>query len=500
MQGMELSRIDIWRLRLWVRGWQLAEAVLPRLAPLVARLGAERASRWLRWPEQVFKHLAFSCQECGQCVLHYIGMTCPMTCPKQLRNGPCGGVRADGHCEVYPERPCVWLLAFARAAYTPYTGELRRLNPPVDWRLQGESSWVTYITGRDQVVTGHQAPPCYVGTPPPPLTSDSPLERVLQAGHFAVACEVSPPVGPNLEAIQRHIDVLRGYADVYNVTDNQGAAVHFSPLVTAILLKQAGLEPVLQLTCRDRNRLALQSDLLGAAGMGINTVLALSGDHLRSGDHPQAKPVYDLDAVNLVRMIRMMNEGVFENGKPIPRRAPRFFIGAAENPNAPPEEARLLRLAKKATAGARFIQTQLIYNVPRFRTFMERVVEAGLHEQVAILAGVGPIRSLRAAEFMAREVPGLDVPDWIIERIGRYSKKEDQARVGLEIGIELAQELRTIPGVRGLHVMAVSWPEAVPPLVQALGLYPRPRLEPVEWRSLSALSLADVEAWPLEEL
>ncbi len=500
MGAMDLVWHERLRLQLLVRGWQLAEAWLPRLAPLVARFGAERVGRILRAPEQLFKHLTFDCRECGQCVLHYTGMTCPMTCPKQLRNGPCGGVRADGHCEVYPDRPCVWLLAFARAAATPYAQELRRLNPPVDWRLQGQSSWVTYITGRDQVTTGNQSPPRYADAVPAPLSSDSLLERVLRARHFAVACEVSPPVGPNPEAIQRHIEILRGYADVYNVTDNQGAAVHFSPLATAILLKQAGLEPVLQLTCRDRNRLALQSDLLGAAGIGINTVLALSGDHISTGDHPQAKAVYDLDAVNLVRMIRMMNEGVFENGKPIPRRAPRFFIGAAENPNAPPLEARLIRLSKKIAAGAQFIQTQLIYNVPRFWDFMARVVDAGLHERVAILAGVGPIRSLRAAEFMAREVPGLDVPAWIVERIGRYSKKEDQAQAGLEIGIQIAEEVRNIPGVRGLHIMAVAWPEAVPPLVQALGLYPRPRLEVVEWRSLTALSLADLEAWPLDEL
>ncbi len=492
--------MEYWRLKWLVRGWQMAEALLPRLAPLVARFGAARVARLLHLPESLFKHLTFDCRECGQCVLHYTGMTCPMTCPKQLRNGPCGGVRANGHCEVYPDRPCVWLLAFARAAATPYAAELRRLNPPVDWRLQGASSWVTYITGRDQITTGNQAPPRYADTFPAPQESESNLARVLRAGHFAVACEVSPPVGPNPEAIQRHIEVLRGYADAYNVTDNQGAAVRLSPLVTAIMLKQAGLEPVLQFTCRDRNRLALQSDLLGAAGMGITTVLALSGDHVSTGDHPQAKAVYDVDAVNLVRIMRMMNEGVFENGKPIPRRAPRFFIGAAENPNAPPEEARLIRLAKKAAAGAQFIQTQLIYNVPRFRAFMERVVEAGLHERVAILAGVGPIRSLRAAEFMAREVPGLDVPDWIVERMARYPKKEADLQAGLEIGIQLAEELRAVPGVRGLHIMAVAWPEAVPPLVQALGLYPRPRFEALEWRSLSAITLADLEALPLEDM
>lgn len=317
----------------------------------------------------------------------------------------------------------------------------------------------------------------------------SQLQKVLRAGHFAVACEISPPVGPNPEAVQRQIAQLRGYADAYNVTDNPAATVHMSSLAASILLKQAGLDPVLQLTCRDRNRLALQADLLGAAAFGITTVLALSGDHILGGDHPQSKPVYDLDSINLVRMIRMMRAGVFENGKPIPKRAPEFFIGAVENPFAPPYEFRPLRLAKKVAAGAQFIQTQLIFNVARFREFMARVVDLGLHEKVAILAGVGPIRSLKAAEFMATQVAGLEVPPEVVERIGKFSQKEDQAKAGLELGLEIARQVREIPGVRGLHLMAVAWPEAIPQLVTALGLYPRPVLEPVEWSSLAVLPL-----------
>jgi 5,10-methylenetetrahydrofolate reductase len=306
------------------------------------------------------------------------------------------------------------------------------------------------------------------------------LARVLAAGHFAVAVEVSPPVGPNPEAVQKQISQLKGYGDCYNVTDNQSAMVHVSSLAVSIMLKQAGMEPVVQFTCRDRNRLGLQADMLGAASFGINHILCLSGDHPIWGDHPQCKSVFDMDSVNLIRMARMMRDNqVFENGKNIPKRAPDFFIGAVENPFAPPYEYRPMRVAKKIVAGAQFIQTQLIYNVDRFRDFMKRVVDLGLHEKVAILAGVGPIKSLRVAEYMKNEVAGMDVPDWVIQRMSGLSK-EDQAKAGLDLCCEISHEIQAIEGVRGLHIMAVSWAEAVPQLAKNLSLYPRPVITDAE--------------------
>jgi len=316
-------------------------------------------------------------------------------------------------------------------------------------------------------------------TPPTPAHTGlsgagSNLAKILRTGHTGVAVEISPPIGPNPEAVQKQIATLKGYADAYNVTDNQSAMVHTSSLAVSIMLKQAGLDPVVQFTCRDRNRLGLQGDLLGAAVFGIVNVLALSGDHPIWGDHPQTKSVYDIDSINLIRMIRMMRDHqVFENGKPIPKRAPDFFIGAVENPFAPPYEFRPMRLAKKIVAGAQFIQTQLIYNVDRFREFMKRVVDMGLHEKVYIMAGVGPIRSIKVAEYMANQVAGMDVPDKIVARL-RGLSKEDQAKAGIDICCEIANEARQIEGVRGLHIMAVSWHEAVPEVAKNLGLYPRP--------------------------
>ncbi len=306
--------------------------------------------------------------------------------------------------------------------------------------------------------------------------ASSNLAKVINSGQFAVCVEVSPPVGPNVEAIQREIKTLKGYGDAYNVTDNQSAVVHVSSLAVSIMLKQAGMEPVIQFTCRDRNRLGIQSDMLGASVFGVNTMLCLSGDHPIWGDHPQCKPVYDMDSINVIRMARMMrNNQVFENGKQIPKIAPDFYIGAVENPFAPPYDYRPMRLAKKIVAGAQFVQTQLIFNVDRFREFMKRVVDLGLHEKIAILAGVGPMRSLRGAEYMKNEVAGMDVPDWVLKRLEGLSK-EDQAKAGLDIGCEVANQVREIEGVRGLHIMAVSWPAAVPELCKNLGLFPRPVL------------------------
>jgi len=336
-----------------------------------------------------------------------------------------------------------------------------------------------------------------VEAPPPPVKtglngSNSRLARMLRAGKFAVCVEISPPVGPNPEAIQREMNTLRGYAEAYNVTDNQSAMVHVSSLAVSIMLMQAGMEPVVQFTCRDRNRLGLQGDLLGAAVFGIPNVLALSGDHPIWGDHPQCKAVYEIDSMNLIRTIRMMRDNqVFENGKQIPKRAPDFFIGAVENPFAPPFDYRPIRLAKKIVAGAQFIQTQLIYNVPRFREFMKRVVDMGLHEQVYILAGVGPIRSAKVAEYMATQVAGMDVPESIIKRMQGLSK-EDAAKAGIDICCEVADEVRQIEGVKGLHIMAVAWPAAVPEVAKNLGLYPRPELDgdsavPVEVETATAV-------------
>jgi len=291
-----------------------------------------------------------------------------------------------------------------------------------------------------------------------------------------VTAELSPPRSAQLDSMRAEIEVLRGQVDAVNVTDNQVASVRLSSLAASILLCQSGLEPVMQMTARDRNRLAIQADLLGASAWGVRNLLCVSGDHGKWGDHPAARGVYDLDSLTLVRMVRNMTEhSCFENGRTIPTEPPRLFVGAAANPFAPPYEYRPLRLAKKIAAGAHFVQTQIIYNVERFSQYMEQVRDLGLHDRVFILAGVAPIKSAAAARFMAENVAGMDVPQSLIDRMSS-TPKAAQAAEGIEICLEILEQVHSVDGVAGVHVTAIHWPAAVPEIVARSGLWPRPSI------------------------
>lgn len=317
------------------------------------------------------------------------------------------------------------------------------------------------------------------------LKSGSNLEKVLRAGHFAVTGELGPPKNADGEVIRKKAAILKGYVDAANLTDNQTAIVRMSSIGAGALAVQAGLEPVIQMTCRDRNRLGMQSDLLGAYALGLRNILCLSGDHQTFGNHPQSKNVHDIDSMQLIQMVvGLRDKNCFQCGEEIKGVNPRFFVGAAENPFGDPFEWRPYRLGKKAKAGADFIQTQLIYNVPRFKEFMKRVVDLGVHEQLYILAGVGPLKTAGAAKYMRDEVPGMDVPDEIVNRMeaagkGIEDKKAKAAALkeeGIKICVELIQQMREIEGVRGIHLMAIEWEEAVPIIMERAGLLPRPVL------------------------
>jgi methylenetetrahydrofolate reductase (NADPH) len=293
----------------------------------------------------------------------------------------------------------------------------------------------------------------------------------LTQGHFAVTAEAGPPKGNLPDVMHSKGELLKHCADALNVTDNQAAVVRMSSLAGCLLLKQSGAEPILQMVVRDRNRLALQSDLLGAAALGIRNVLCLSGDHQRLGNHPHARGVYDIDSVHLLEMSRAMrDEHRLQNGESFSGDLP-LFIGAAANPFAEPPELRVARLSKKIRAGADFVQTQAVFDVPRFENWMRRVRDRGLDERVFILAGVLPLKSVKMAHRIRKHVPGLWVPDQIVERMERAA---DSRQEGIEICLETISRLRTVVGVRGIHVMAVAWEEVVPRIVEQAGLLPRP--------------------------
>ena len=307
------------------------------------------------------------------------------------------------------------------------------------------------------------------------MMSDSRLEGILERGEFAVTSECGPPRGVDAEVITKKGELLKGYVDAVNVTDNQTSVVRMSSFASCILLKNMGFDPILQMVCRDRNRIALQSDILGAAALGINNILCLTGDHQKFGDHAAAKNVFDLDSVQLIQTVKWMrDEGKFLGGDEL-KGVPKFFIGAAANPFADPFEIRVPRLAKKVNAGVQFIQTQCIYNLERFEKWMEMVRGRGLHEKVHILAGVTPFKSVGMAKYMKNMVPGMDVPDGCIERL-QGVPKENQAEEGIKICVESIQRLRAVEGVHGVHVMAIEWEQKVPEIVKGAGLHPRPEV------------------------
>ena len=331
------------------------------------------------------------------------------------------------------------------------------------------------------------------------MTSDngylagSNLEKVLKAGHFAVTGELGPPQSTDADEIRHKASLLKGNCDAANITDNQTAIVRISSISAGLLAQQEGVEPIIQMTCRDRNRLAIQSDLLGAYALGLKNLLALTGDHQRFGNHPTAKNVFDLDSVQLVQTVTgMRDDKVFECGDPFTGPEPRFFLGAAAAPFADPIDFRPYRLAKKVKAGANFIQTQLIYDIEAFKKYMNKVRELGLHEKTYILAGLGPLKSPGMARYMKNNVPGILVPDEIIQRMTAAGKpwshiprteltKEDKRarskawrEEGIQVCIDLINEVREIEGVDGVHIMAIEWEEAVQPIAEGAGLLPRP--------------------------
>lgn len=305
--------------------------------------------------------------------------------------------------------------------------------------------------------------------------TESRLEKILKAGHFAVTGECGPPRGADAEAVRHKCGLLKDKADAFNITDNQTSVVRMSSIASSVIMIQEGMEPIMQMVCRDRNRIAMQSDILGAAALGIKNMLCLSGDHQRFGDHPQAKNVFDIDSIQLLSMVRKMrDEGKFLGGDEI-KTPPKLFVGAAANPFADPFEIRAPRLAKKIAAGAEFIQTQCIFNLKKFSEWMKQVVDRGLHEKVFILGGVTPFKSFGMAKYMGNNVPGMDVPDELLQRM-KGTPKENQAEEGIKIAVETIHQLKEMKGISGVHIMAIEWEEKVGEIANMAGLLPRPSI------------------------
>ena len=309
------------------------------------------------------------------------------------------------------------------------------------------------------------------------MKTKSNLARVLDSGQFAVTAEVSPPQNTEFDTTRKNVNLIKGYVDAFNVPDGQAAVVAMASWAVCLVGVQEGLDAVVQMTCRDRNRIALQMDILAISAFGVNNILCLSGDPIHFGNHPKAKPVFDLDSVQLIRLVRQLrDEKKFDNGELMVGPGPRFFIGAATNPFARPAElkATVDRLEEKVVAGADFVQTQPIYNIEAFEKWMGAVWERGLDKQTRILAGITPVLSLAAARYMKTKIPNMDIPDKIIGRLKDARNKEEAAEEGMKIAVETIDQLKGIKGVAGVHIMTLQREELIPKICTAAGLYPRP--------------------------
>lgn len=401
--------------------------------------------------EHVVKGPTFGCQMCGQCILHNTGLTCPMNCPKQMRNGPCGGVGPNGECEVKPEMKCVWLKAHERDPKLPWRGHIRLLEPPVDWRLKGTSSWMNFLSGQDNHKT--TVKPAFDRSRPEVSRTSGTFEQRLRAGRWVVVGELNPPDGADLSGFVQIGKSLAEHVDVLSVTEHPSATNHMSSIPAAARLEMEGIETISTFTCRDKNRIALQGDLLGAAGLGIKNVLLVTGNHMVLGDHSQARPVFDLDSINLLRLARRLrDEGTYESGRPLDS-PPKLFLGAAAGPFAPPRQDRAPRVAKKAAAGADFIISQHIFELERWRQFIDELGDLGVLDRVFVLGAVAVLPSVEVAHRLNRILTGFVIPDATVRRL---EQSQDPQTTGIEIASETVAALRQMPGVSGCLVAALS--------------------------------------------
>ena len=453
--------------------------------------------------EQGMKSALFSCRMCGNCILQETAFICPMTCPKGLRNGLCGGASPE-HCEVDPSRPCTWYKIYERAERLGRTDRLLEINAPLDGSRVGHETWLDLVRIYRERDAGPRVSDFfgnrekfnedwdaffYAVRQPDWWQGDalyhapaydqpvSLLEANLRTGDFVTTAEIAPPLGASGKIIHKKAGWLKGLVAAANFTDNASASARMNSMASSRICLETGLEPIMQLQARDRSRVVIESDAMGAAGLGIRNILCLSGDHHRFGPAPMTKPdQFDMDAVQVLWMLRRMrDDGIYLDGRSIKQR-PEFFLGAAGSPFGAPPRFEAIRAEKKVNAGAQFIQTQPVFDYDRFLEWVEALDKRNLLDKVYILAGLIPLKSARAAHFMADDVPGVVIPPEIIARMDAAGDdKAAQAETGVTIALEMIEKLKNTPGISGMHIMAVHWEDIVPRLVED-GSLPRPSI------------------------
>ena len=467
------------------RRWQAAYRPFKNTSPAEKlEAGIERALKGAIW----------GCRMCGNCLLQETAFICPMECPKGLRNGPCGGSTPE-HCYVDATRPCIWFKIYERAEKMGRLDRLMEVLPPLDWDKTGTSAFADLrrnlkahggipavwrlITARpeerqrkwERFFYEVRQPAWWQGDalphPAPPHEPVSRLERVLAEGGFAITAEISPPVTADPAEAVKKILMLKECVDAVNFTDSPSATPRMSSLACALIALQNGVEPVLQVAARDRTRMGLQGEVLGAAALGIRNILCLTGDHPRTGPPPNGRmDIWDLDAIQMLWIMRQMrDEGRFLDCREI-KCVPQVHLGAAGSPNSSTPLIQAIREEKKVNAGAQFLQTNLIFDYERFIDYMEALERRDVTTRAPLLAGISPIRSVKAARFM-NTIPGVRVPEAYIKRMeGSADPKEESVQMTLE----LIDKIKRLPGVRGMHFMSVTWESIVPRLIRESGL------------------------------
>jgi 5,10-methylenetetrahydrofolate reductase len=458
-------------------------------APLIPIQSVLTGERLIIALEKLIKGALFNCSMCGNCLLQETAFICPLLCPKGLRNGPCGSGTTD-HCCVNPSRPCIWHLIYRRAEKMNRLEMLLEVQAPLDWSRVGHETWGTVISRakegglislkrviRDpkwnekvsQMFREIRQPEWWQGDdryhPPSSETPMSQLQEALQRGEFVVTTEVLPPSGANPNVIIEKAAQFSGLIHAVNVTENAMATARMSSLASCLLLFRQGIDPIFQITGRDYSRLSLQSEVLGAAALGIHNVLCLTGDSPTAGREPAGGLPFDLDATQMLWILRRMrDESRFLDGRRL-EEPPRLFIGTAASPNDPNPKHEVLRLKKKINAGAQYIQTQLVYDVDQLQRWLEVMDRHDLIDKVYILIGIGPLHSVKVARFMQERIADVSIPSPLLERMEQSSSPSE---TGFEIALEIIQKVKNLPGVRGVHIMSLGWEAILPRLVGEL--------------------------------
>lgn len=456
--------------------------------------------------ERMVKGPLFGCRMCGNCLLQETAFICPMECPKGARNGPCGG-STEEHCYVDPTRPCVWYKIYERAFKMGRQEKLLEVLPPLDWDKVGTETWGDVYrqirkvgTGRfvsgmlsrdpakraanwDAVFRPVRQPDWWQGDdkyhPPAYIEPISELERRLRAGEFVVTAEVAPPLSTATNKLCQNIELVCPYVAAVNFTDNPSATARMSSLACSVMAMQHGAEPVMQLQGRDRTRAAIQSEVIGASALGVRNILVLSGDSGRMGPPPLGRlDVIDLDSVQMLWLLRRMrDEGHYLDGRPV-KLPPKVFLGAAAAPFASRPEFQAIREHKKVNAGAQFLQTNLVYDPDRFEVWLNELAKRNILDKVYILVGLTPLKSLKMAQYMHNEVPGVFIPERLLKRLEAAGDGVQEEAV--TITLELIEAIKGKQGVHGIHLMAVGWEEIVPRIVTEAGLLPPDFVPPQE--------------------